>query len=236
MSDQAETRRPATDPRAVLDPAELAALRADILARGRRARATRRRRSAMLAIVVALAAVGSAVWNDLGSEDFTLVPDGVDPFGAHTVRSRHRNQSFSVRSDTLVPPEEVRRRGERLLALGEANEWSLRRVTGWTIGGVTRVKALGVLRGDDEGQLNPVPAHIPINDIESEEDLNRDIRFLQQYGAESKRRARDGRAESIGYMDIMVSGQVVRVHRWRMTYPEFGTVIYWDSGMLAPSP
>jgi hypothetical protein len=186
----------------------------------------------MLAIAVALAAVGSAVWNDLGSEDFTLVPDGVNPFGAHVVRSRHRNQSFSVHSDTIVAPEEVRRRSERLLALGEANEWSLRRVAGWTIGGVTHLSAVGVLRGDSEDQLNPLPADIPINDVESGEDLDRAIRFLQQYGADSKRRALEDRAEYIGSMDIMVGGQVVRVHRWRMAYPEFGTVIYWDSGML----
>jgi len=186
-----------------------------------------------MAAALGVLLVSVLVWQDVGTEDFSMAPIRSLASGA-TTRFAHRNGrtwSFPSREGTV--PDDHQALAEEMEEKTTAGEMRLEKVKGLTLGGRLRLAGIYTIRtsqGDDRistDLTDPFPADIQI------EYYNRAILFWTKYGKNVQLMIEDGSAVYIGETELMVSGQLVRCGRWRLELPELGTVIYWEG---APVP
>lgn len=192
----------------------------------RRARRRPRLRTLALAASLGLLLVMAAMWRDVGTEDFTLVPDGLNSRGHNVFSGRHRPYSISIADDSLGV-EEMQRMSEEILTASEAGDAKLLSVHGTTIAGMTHLLVLSEVPTSFGPQTVNANIDISMNQKMTEESARILTRFMSTRYAETARAIKEGRAKSIESLDVVAGGRVFRCDRWQFFYPEFGTVIYW---------
>lgn len=195
-------------------------------------RARPRHRRLLLATSLGLLLVAAAMWRDVGTEDFTLAPSGLNVLGHNVFSHRHGPYSISTSSDSLSV-EDMQRRSEEILTASEAGNAKILSIRGTTIEGKTHLMAVAEVQTSYGPQVVNADVDISMNEEMTERSAKTVTRFMQTRSADMAQAIKDGRAKFIGSIDVVAGDRVFRCNRWQLFYPEFGTVIYWAG---VPSP
>ncbi len=212
------------------------AIWAEVLRRAavRRKRPPAMRRGLALAAGLCLVVLCLAIWNNVGTEDFALSPAGTGLGGALKFKSGYSDNSFNyVRgdSDTLTDAQ-IKELGEEVRSRESGGDRKLVRISGTTIGSDTVLRAIAEFETRFGPRMVGVEAPIPFNTRPTEASLQTQNRFMRAHFAEAIKAIKSGGAERLDPRDCTIEGRRFRLNRWRLSYPEFGTVIYWDGAPL----
>jgi len=197
-----------------------------------RGRRRARQRTLVLATSLGVLLIGLAMWRDVGTEDFVLVPGPAGAHGERVFSARHRPYAWSTVFDTLGN-QELGQLGEELLSRTEAGEGRLTSLFGTTIGGKTHFIAIGEVQTTVGPRTTNLNLQVPLEDAPTEASMAALGRFTRTRLDDTRHAIAAGQAHALEPIELTVAGLVIRCERWQLFYPEFGLVVYWD-GKLQP--
>ncbi len=192
-------------------------------------RARRRRRALAAAAVLALVLFGTPPWEYVGSDGFDLSLDPAADRGPQSASNRRGDYAITLGGGEDDAGRVAR--AEEMTARLAAKEYELARVTGVTFEGRTRLQATVLCRTSWGVQRMSTRPESPANDPESEAQSEARSRFNTARFRELYRTVRQGDARLLAPVDVMVDGRTVTMERWLVQDPDYGPVIYWDSGL-----
>ncbi len=184
-----------------------------------RARLSKRRPNLIVPflIVLCLGIIFIAVHEDrMRSSDLRSQPSGVSVIG------KQKSESLLGEPVYSPAPPTSSDEGKINCEMATVRQMSLKSVAGWTLAGQTFFFALYEDDRDDEARA--VACSV---DLSSDPPPPQLLDFLRLHEADVLVRVKQHEAETVGTEDWILDTVPVRFTKWRVTYPEWGHVVYW---------